>query len=71
MKTSISLNFKDVYNKKGQRTITDINPSATSSQIKTFAQGLNALTTNTYEYTNRIQVIEVDTEEIPGVSNNG
>lgn len=68
MKTSISINFTEAASgKKGQRSVTDINPNATSAQIKTFAQALNALTTNNYVETNRIQTINVDTEEVPNV----
>lgn len=66
MKTSISLNYTEAASgKKGQRSITDINPNATSAQIKTFAQSLNALTTNNYVETNRIQTLNVDTEQTP------
>ena len=66
MKTSVSINFTEAASgKKGQRAITDINPDATSAQIKTFAQALNGITTNNYVETNRIQTINVDTESVP------
>lgn len=69
MKTSLALNYKEAMSgKKGQKTFTDINPNATSQEILTFTTAVNALTTNIYESTDRIQVINVDTEE---VNNNG
>ena len=53
--------------RKLQKTLTDINPEATSAQIKTFATALNNLTTNVYGETNRIHKLNIDTEEaIPG-----
>lgn len=35
-------------NEKKQKSITDINPSATNANLKTLAQGITALTTSTY-----------------------
>lgn len=48
--------------KKLQKTITDVNPEATSAQLKTFAQKINALTTNSYVQTDCIDKCNVDTE---------
>lgn len=67
MKTSVSINMiETTTGKKNQRSLTDINPNATSQEIKTFTTGLVALTTQTYSSTDRVQVINVDSEEIPG-----
>lgn len=52
--------------RKLQKTLTDINAEATSAQIKTFATALNGLTTNVYGETNRIEKLNVDTEESGG-----
>jgi|GEM_PF-2278205 len=66
MKTSVSLVYTEQgTNKKGQKSITDVNPNATGAEIKAFTTALNNLTTNIYGETNRVQVINVDTEEVP------
>ena len=49
--------------KKLQKTFTDINSTATNEQLKSFGQVLNALTTNTYVETNRVDKVNCDTEE--------
>ena len=54
-------------NKKQARSITNISPTATNVQIRTFAQACNALTTRTYNETYKIIKINCDTEE----DNNG
>lgn len=54
--------------KKLQKTLTDINATATSTQIKTFTTALNGLTTNNYVETNRIEKKNVDTEETGGIA---
>lgn len=46
-------------------SITYVNPNANSATLKEFGQKLNALTTNTYVETNRVQTINVDTEDTP------
>lgn len=45
-------------------TLTYVNPTADSATLKTFGQKLNNLTTNSYVETDRVQTINVDTEEI-------
>ena len=45
-------------------TVGYVNPTADSQTLKTFGQKLNAFTTNTYEETDRVQTINVDTETI-------
>lgn len=47
-------------------TIGYVNPDADSVTLKTFGQKLNAMTTNIYEETDRVQTINVDTEQVPG-----
>lgn len=49
-------------------TLTYVNPNANSTTLKTFGQKLNAMTTNIYGETDRVQTINVDTEEVPGGS---
>lgn len=44
-------------------TISDVNPSATNAQLATLGTMLNALTTNTYEKTDRITTVNCDTEQ--------
>lgn len=52
--------------KKLQKTLTDINSAATNDQLKSFAQALNNLTTNTYGETNRVDRTNCDTEDSGG-----
>ena len=63
MTDSIIIKSTDTNNKVNQKTITFINPEASNADLKTFAQGLNALTTNSYNETVRIEKINVDTED--------
>lgn len=63
-KTSLIISSTDSSTgKKLQKTLTDINSSATNAQLKSFAQALNNLTTNTYSESNRVDRINCDTEE--------
>lgn len=43
-------------NRKLQKTITDVNPAADGTALKTWAQGLNNLTTNAYSGTTKINI---------------
>lgn len=45
-------------------TVSYVNPNADSNTLKTFGQKLNNLTTNNYVETDRVQTINVDTEEV-------
>ncbi len=45
-----------------QKSLTDMNPEATNAQLATFGTMLNALTTNTYQKTDRITKVNCDTE---------
>ena len=49
--------------KKRKRSFSDINPKATNAQLKEFAQQLNAMTTNIYAETDRIDRINVDSPD--------
>lgn len=49
--------------KKGTTTISDVNPSATRTQLLQLMQGLNALTTNNYVESNRVATTNLDTED--------
>lgn len=50
--------------KKTTTSITYVNPEADSQTLKTFAQMMNAFTTNNYVETDRIHTINVDTEQV-------
>ena len=50
-----------------QKSLTDMNPEATNAQLATFGTMLNALTTNTYQKTDRITKVNCDTEPGGGV----
>ena len=68
-KTSLIISSTDsTTGKKLQKTLTDINSAATNDELKTFAQAVNAVTTNTYGESNRVDRINVDTEESATVS---
>lgn len=58
--TSITMETTDQTLKKSTRSITNVNPNASTSDIKNFAQALNALTTNTLNQVNRIDKNEID-----------
>lgn len=45
-------------------TISNVNPQATSATMKSFAQKLNAFTTNTYQKTDLVETTNVDTETV-------
>lgn len=65
-KTNLQLKSKSAATEQAiTTTLSYVNPEADSQTLKTFAQKLNALTTNIYEETNRVQTINVDTEEVP------
>lgn len=59
MATAINYTSTAQSGKKLNKTVSDINPNATSTQLKTFAQMLNGLTTNTYGSTSRIDKDEL------------
>lgn len=47
---------------KIQKSLTDINPQASSDNIRQLATGLNGLTTNSYVGTNRIDKTSIDSD---------
>lgn len=59
MATAINFTSTAQSGKKLNKTITDINPNATGAQLKTFAQMMNSLTTNTYGSTSRVDKDEL------------
>ena len=61
-KTSLIITSTDQLGKGLQKTVTDVNPDATSAQLVTFATKLNALTTNSYVRTDRVDKTNCDTE---------
>ena len=66
-KTSLIISSTAVSDgKKLQKTLTDINSAATNDQLKSFAQVLNNLTTNTYIETNRVDRTNCDSESGAG-----
>lgn len=44
------------------KTITDVNPAATNTQLVTLGTMLTALTTNTYVKTDKVTTVNCDTE---------
>lgn len=65
MNTSLSIKMKSTANKDLQKSITYVSASASSADLLSMAQGLTGLTTNTYESADRIQKINIDTEQLP------
>ena len=59
--TSLIINTKDQEDKALTKTITNVNANCASSTLKTVAQMLNGLTTNTYVKTDRVDKSNVDT----------
>lgn len=65
-KTSLQVKAKNAATERATNvTITYVNPDADSATLKQFGQMLNGFTNNVYEETNRIQTINVDTEDTP------
>lgn len=61
--TSLAINTTDGNGKKIQKALTDINPNASTTALKNFAQGLNDLTTNDYVGSVRVTKINLDDED--------
>lgn len=49
--------------KKITTSVTYVNPNVSNNVLKTFAQQLNAFTTNTYSSTDRVETVNVDTDD--------
>jgi len=64
-KTELKLNATDRYGNDITTTISYVNPDAGKNDILNFTQALNALTTNTYKETKRVQTLNVDLETVP------
>lgn len=65
-KTSMQIKAKNAATEASiTTTLTYVNPDADSATLKSFARKLNGLTTNNYQEANRIQSINVDTEDVP------
>lgn len=62
-KTDLKLSSTSASGDKITTTISDVNPAASNLTLKTFAQKLNMLTTNTYEETNKVTTVKVDTTD--------
>ena len=60
--TNITITSSDTNNNSVQKTITGINPDATSAQLVSAAQKIVALTDNTYVRTDRVDKTNCDTE---------
>lgn len=56
---SMVIQSTDTSDKKQTNTVTYINPEATNSQIRTFAQKIIALTTDTYTGVTKVTKEEV------------
>ena len=59
MATNVLYNSTDALQKKYQKSLTDISPNATNANIKTFVQGLNALTNNTITAIRRVETTDI------------
>lgn len=64
-KSNIVITSTNSQGKTLQKTLTDINPAATNSQLATFGNMLNQLTTNVYGHTTKITKTNCDTEANP------
>ncbi|MDO4424547.1 MAG: hypothetical protein Q4D17_02120 [Planctomycetia bacterium] len=64
MKTSIITTMTELATgKKRKRSFTDINPEATNTELKNFAEHFVGLTKNTYFETERVDKTNVDSED--------
>lgn len=64
-KTDLKLSSTSAGGDPITTTISDVNPAASNLTLKTFAQKLNMLTTNTYEETNKVTTVNIDSEPEP------
>lgn len=62
-KVDLKLSSTATNGKKQTTTIAYANPSASNTVLKSFAQQLNNLTTNNYESSDRIETVNLDTEQ--------
>ena len=67
-KTSLILKATDQNGKTVNKTITDVNPDCSNEVLKTLGQKINALTTNFYGNTTRIDKIDCDLESGGGTT---
>jgi len=63
LKVEVKLSYTTAADKKGTTTISNVNPSAGRAPLLQMSQALNALTTNIYGETNRVETVNLDTEE--------
>lgn len=70
MNTSLIIKSVEQGGRKLQKTLSDINPSADGNALKTWAQGLNNLTTNAYAGTTKINIDNLLDEEEGGGGDN-
>lgn len=68
-KTNLQIKAKNAATEASiTTTLPYVNPEANSATLKSFAQKLNGLTTNIYDEANRVQSINVDTEDVPKIT---
>ena len=58
-KTSLIITSTDTSGKTFNKTLTDVNAHASAANLKAFAQGLNGLTTNTYDSAALVERTEI------------
>lgn len=63
MSTSLIIDFTNSADKKKQKSITDINPNASTTELLDFSQTLISLTNNSYQKTTRIDKTDLDTSK--------
>ena len=61
--TAIIVNATDALGKSAQKSVTNVNPAATNSQLVSLGQAINAISNNTYGGTVRIDKTDCDTEQ--------
>lgn len=64
-KTSLSLSMTAANGDKLSKAVTDVNPAADNAALKSFAQGLAALTTNTLNTVSKISKEDIDKNYTP------
>lgn len=62
-KVKAEVNYTSTLGKAGKFTIGYINPDATNAKIKTLAQQLNALSTNTFSSVTKITETDITNAE--------
>ena len=70
METSVSMKTTDTAGKKNTTTLSYVNPNASNEQLKTYAEKLASLTSDTYNGATKIEKTDLDEEQVAKLPRN-